>query len=323
MRINPKLLFLCLAEVFLFICLSGKNCIKTIFMKKITLFAATLIALSVLLFILLPSCKEIPPYIDFTETLSDTSYLDVVETPQNRIVLLEEFSGVRCVNCPAGHEESKNIAAAHPGRFAYMVLHAGFLTAPYPDSQQQFVIEETSFLYDFLEVLAVPAAAIDRVKFSNENTIALLNANTWAAKVEQELQKPTPANLYLTKEYDPDTRTLRVTAKISYTQTVSTDNNLSIFITESHIIDPQLKPEGASSTVDPSYEHNHIVRDMLTAPQGIVLNADKTPGRVIVKVFETNLPDNWVAENCEITAFVHNAGDNKEILQGATIKIVE
>lgn len=277
----------------------------------------------VLFFAFLASCKEIPPFIDFTETLSDTTYLDAVETPQSRIVVLEEFSGVRCVNCPAGHEESKNIAEAHPGRFVYMVLHAGFLTVPYADSQQQFVIEETSFLYDFLEVLAVPAAAIDRVKFANENTISLLNANTWAGKVEQELQKPTPVNLYLIREYDPVTRTLRVTAKLSYTQSISTDNNLSVFIAESHIIDPQLIPDGTSSTVQLDYEHNHIVRDMLTAPQGIVINAEKVPGRVVVKVFEMVLPDAWVAENCEITAFVHNAGDNKEILQGATIKVTE
>ncbi|OWY21215.1 hypothetical protein C7N43_10530 [Sphingobacteriales bacterium UPWRP_1] len=284
-----------------------------------TAFAGTM----VLLFAFLSSCKEIPPFIDFTEILSDTTYLDVVETPQSRIVVLEEFTGVRCVNCPAGHEESRNIAEAHPGRFVYMSLHAGFLTAPYPESQQQFVIEETTFLYDFLETLAVPAAAIDRVKFPNENTIALLNANTWAAKVEQELQKPTPVNLYLTREYDPETRNLRVTAKLSYTQTITTDNNLSVFIAESHIIDPQLIPDGASSIVKPDYEHNHVVRDMFTAPQGIVINAEKVPGRVVIKVFEMVLPDEWVAENCEITAFVHNAGTNKEILQGATIKVIE
>ena len=282
-----------------------------------------LLAVLAIVFALSTSCKEIPPFIDFTETLSDTTYIDVVEAPQNRMVILEEFTGVRCVNCPAGHEVSKALLAANPGRFAYVVLHAGFLTQPYTDSQQAFVIDESTFLYDFLEAAAVPAAAINRVKFSGENFLSLLNANSWGAKVTQELQKPTSVNLTLSREYDAETRNLRITVRIHYTQAVNIDNNLSLFLAESHIVDPQLIPDGTSSIVELEYEHNHVVRKMLTAPQGLVLTADKTPGRVIVKVFETTLPEAWIAENCEIIGFVHNAGENKEIQQGATIKVVE
>jgi len=268
------------------------------------------------------SCEEVPPYIDFTQTLSDTTYIDAVETPQARFVILEEFTGVRCVNCPIGHEISKGLLTSNPGRFAYVALHAGFLTAPYAESQQQFVIDESTFLYDFLESPAVPSAAINRVKYPGENFLSILNPNAWASKVTQELQKPTPVNLHLTTNYDPDTRNLRVTARINYTQTVSADNNLSIYLAESHIVDPQLIPSGISSAVKPDYEHNHVVRDMLTAPQGLSLaGIDKTAGRVIIKVFETTLPNNWVAENCEITALVHNAGPDKEILQGASVKL--
>ncbi|QQS29608.1 MAG: Omp28-related outer membrane protein [Sphingobacteriales bacterium] len=275
------------------------------------------------LLVVFNSCKEIPPYIDFTETLSDTTYVDIVESPQIRLVILEEFTGVRCVNCPAGHEVSKALLAANPNRFAYMVLHAGFLTQPYADSQQQFVIDETTFLYDFLEVPAVPAAAINRVQYSGENFLSILNPNSWGAKVALELQKPTPVNLTLSSEYDSNNRNLRITARIHYTQEVSADNNLSLFLAESHIVDPQLIPDGTSSIVNLEYEHNHVVRKMLTAPQGLVLNVEKIPGRVVVKVFEITLPEAWNADNCEVIGFVHNAGVNKEILQGATIKIVE
>ena len=41
-------------------------------------------------------------------------------------VLMEEFTGRKCGNCPAGHVETKSIEKAYPGRVIAINLYGGF-----------------------------------------------------------------------------------------------------------------------------------------------------------------------------------------------------
>ena len=70
--------------------------------------------------ILLAACNEKRlGLIDFTPKAKDTAFITTtVETPQQRIVLIEEFTGVTCANCPTGHKILKSIEDANPDRVA-------------------------------------------------------------------------------------------------------------------------------------------------------------------------------------------------------------
>jgi Outer membrane protein Omp28 len=41
----------------------------------------------------------------------------------------------------------------------------------------------------------------------------------------------------------------------------------------------------------------------------------------ISKTFSLKIPQNWVAENCQIVAFVHKNGSEKDVLQVNEVKI--
>ena len=93
---------------------------------------ATFFVALCLTFFLFPACEEVPPYIDFSEpdtTNTDTSnnnegflpiyadstaMLGSIPAAQEKVVMLEDFSGVRCSNCPDGHAKSEELLAAHP-----------------------------------------------------------------------------------------------------------------------------------------------------------------------------------------------------------------
>ena len=277
------------------------------------------------LFVLgLAACEEIPPFISFEEdkTVSDTTYLspDVAE-PQPKTVFIEEFSGVRCVNCPAANEATEAMVEDNPGRVHLMVLHAGSLTQPHVNSNLDLVIEEGEFLYDFLETIAVPAASFNRVRFDGTNSIALLGVGTWQPRLEAELTETTPVNLEVNTEYDAENRTLTIATNLHYTQTITGIHNLSIAITESGIIEPQSLQD---SSVEEEYKHKHVLRDMITPVTGTPLNVEKVPGRVVIKAFEFTLPNGWVPENCSVIAFVHETEDgSKRVLQSAEAGVVE
>lgn len=285
------------------------------------------------------ACEEVPPFIDFSEpppidlTCVDKGQLnsgefsktntDFVssELPevQCKMVLIEEFSGVRCVNCPAGHETTAQILESRPDEVAALTIHAGFLSEPYPENKEDYVIEAGTALYDLFQTIAVPAASVERVKYEGENFVSLINRNVWAGKTNERLQLTPPVNVYTNFDYNPSTRELQVYVRAHYLEAFdnSEGHQMSVSLSESHIIDHQLIPvDGGSSTVQADYEHNHVLRAMLTPSSGISLNVERIEGTVIERVFSITLPDHWKPENMEIVAFVHDAATN-HILQTA------
>lgn len=286
------------------------------------------------------ACEEIPPYIAFNDaptanlncedkrileegefTKANTSFIssDLPEA-QCKMVLIEEFSGVRCVRCPAGHQTVAELLEARPNEVAAVTIHAGFLSEPYPENKEDYVLEEGEFLYNLFQGIALPAAAIDRLNYEDEDYVAIVNRNIWAGKVNERLELDVPVNVYIHHEFNPSTRELQVFVKAHYLEDfdVSTSHSLSVSLSESNIIDYQLIPKGESSSeIQADYEHNHVFRGMLTPNLGLALDVDKSKGMVVERVFSTVLQNHWKVGNMEIIAFVHDATANNTVLQAA------
>ncbi len=48
----------------------------------------------------------------------------------NRVVLIEEFTGKGCTNCPKGSRELENLLTQFPNNLVAISLHAGFFANP-------------------------------------------------------------------------------------------------------------------------------------------------------------------------------------------------
>lgn len=270
------------------------------------------------------SCTEIGPDIDFTPvdtSLTDTTYVETTaETPQQRVVLFEDFTGVQCVNCPSAHEATADLLNTYPDQLIVVAEHNYFLGA-YPESAEDYRIPEADDLNNYLgPALGWPAGVVDRYDFAGTGNLTTLLISNYVPFVEDRLDEPTFCNVYITNSYDSDARKLNTLIKVVYTADIAIENHLSVMILESGIIDLQLGLSG----IDENYVHDHVLRDMLTPSTGTTLSAEKNAGRVFEKEFSIVLPDNWNETNLEIVAFVHNfTNDNKEVLQGAKQKLFE
>ena len=71
------------------------------------------------------SCKEKGPLIDFSGIVAkDTTYMTAPPaTAQLRNVLLEEFTGIKCVNCPEGHTAVAALEQANQGHLIPIAIH--------------------------------------------------------------------------------------------------------------------------------------------------------------------------------------------------------
>ncbi|MEX0968347.1 MAG: Omp28-related outer membrane protein [Bacteroidia bacterium] len=279
-----------------------------------------LLILAILAVGLITGCKEMPPFIDMTPevvdtTLTDTTYVaSTTQASQQKNVLIEDFTGVRCPNCPAAQVVASTIADENPGRVVVVSLHpsgsgVGALVTPLDESKYDFRRDAAADILSLLGLFnGLPIGAVDRIKF--EQNILITDAK-WKGYTQQRLQVETPVNLILETEYDAALNEVVITTELHYTQDVSEENYISIGILESHMIDWQKDDQ----VYVEDYEHNHVLREMITISAGKKLTPQLEKGRVIIKQYRVKLNPEYVAENLDIVAFVHQKGSGLDVLQ--------
>ena len=268
---------------------------------------------------LFASCEEEP-----------VPLLDIEVPPGTKTVLIEDFTGVRCANCPRGARAIDNFKAINnveSKRVISVAVYTRTFDQPYPESDFNFFSEEGQELQDYIDVLiGKPAASFNR-HLNDFNERFYLVPDSWQDPVSEELARPSEVNISLEMEYDSTSR--RITGQFNMVPVIDIDEtlNYTVLIAESHIIDPQLDGPGIGLVMD--YEHNHVLRDILTQPSGNPLgNGNRfVTGEVYTQPFSFTIPPEdgwWVAENCEIIAFVHLAdGSERRVLQAISKDVVE
>lgn len=280
-----------------------------------------LYVLGIALLFILSACEEIGPDICLSNcgpqnVLEDTTYIEAqVEAPDVKKVLLEDFTGVQCTNCPQGHALSKNLEDSNPGQIVAVACHSEFLASPYPGNPdlRSAAADELSAIFS---PPAKPSALIDRKQFPGETGKSYL-LGKWNGYVNTQLQEVPPVNLDLSVSYDSDTREAIVRMELHYTQALSGSNRFGLWLMEDSINSAQLN----GSTIDSPYWHMHVLREYLTPVNGIAINESLVPGRVIIKEFLVNISSAWREEKLSVGLWVGEGGTSTQTLQATKAKV--
>ena len=270
---------------------------------------------------LVTACTEVGPNISFKNTVSlvDTTFIDNnLPVGVLRKVVIEEFTGVNCNNCPRGAETIKEILQAHGDSIIAVAIHNDNpLARPHTGYEDFRTAEGIAISQKFGGTAAIPSGCVDRTQFPGAARVAVTR-NFWEDYSKQHLLLSPTCTLTLTSQYDDASRELTVTARIHYLRDVDTTNHLSIIITESGIISPQTMPD---LTINYDYEHNHVFRSMMTPNFGSLTNDVTERGRVVIKSYQTTLPEGWNPDNCHVVGMVHFIGTSDEVLQVEEISV--
>jgi len=245
---------------------------------------------------------------------------DFVLPASDKGILVEELTGVSCPNCPAGSAQLGAILELFEGQVVGYGIHGGFLTDPISgQSQYVFRNQDNIQLENNFSFLGKPAAVINRVKYEDENFLGVDAIGLWQGYVEREFEKPTLANIEMETSYDPASRTLNMDIDVIPVAGIDGNLYLTVTINESHIIDAQ----SDQGVIIPDYEHNHVLREIMTEIDGDLLGVPVIQERIPRNFTYTIPPEDgtWIAENMEIIAFVSNDVTNPgEVLQAISRK---
>ena len=272
------------------------------------------------------SCEEEGPYINFTPEYIDTSLVDSTficiqsATPEPKKVILEDFTGVQCTNCPKAHAVIQQILSGQDGdRVLPVAIHVtDDFGKPHGGSKEDYRIPEGAQIYSMLQGDGtLPRGDVDRNTFNGETEI-ILDRSKWVSYVGDRLTLNSIVNIDIKAEYLPAEKSILIEADLHYTEAVSGNNFLSVMIVENNIVDLQSKPGGI---IDSFYLHNHMLRDMATPYNGRLLMDSPELNRRFIIEFKIKVKDNWKLDDLHVIAFVHKGASDYYVLNAEEAEV--
>jgi hypothetical protein len=237
-----------------------------------------------------------------------------------RKILIEDYTGHKCGNCPGAAEKLEKIQAANTGKVIGIAIHAGhFAETSSPHYTSDFATAVGDEWNTFFAIASYPSGMVNRKDYSTLQHIK--SPDSWAPLVATVLSMAPDAFIEISNMYDASTRILNTEIKNEYLTAQTGNYNILVVITESGIVDYQ--EDYTKNPVDiPDYTFNHMLRGSMNGTWGDVLSTGAVAaGAKQTKNYSITLPAGWNAENCKVVAFVYNA-DTYEVMQAEEQKLI-
>lgn len=207
-------------------------------------------------------------------------------TSVQRAVLIEDFTGQMCVNCPNAVPVIEGLEHAYPGKIVAVAIHSGMVLPTTGNLALHTPIGEQ--YYKDAGSPAQPAGRIGRVGGTSL-------PDMWGLGAQEILKQQSPVWLGVTNTYDEAAR--KVTIAVNAYGIEAASGNLQIWLTEDGIAAPQVGQT--------NYVHNHVFRDAVNGAYGEPFAIAKGEDKTVTA--EATLADHWVAANMSVVAFVYDA----------------
>ncbi len=223
--------------------------------------------------------------------------LPVSTVPENRNVVLEEFTGINCTYCPDGHKLANQYAAANPGDVFLINIHTGGFANPGP-GQPNYTTSFGSSIANQTNLAGYPAGTINRQDFSptysQNSSGTAMSRGDWDDAGNLVLADSSYLNVAFDATIDVTANTLTVDVEVYYTADGAPQNKLNIAVLQNGVAGPQvgaatLYPEMLNP--DGTYNHQHMLRHLMTGQWGADIDTT-TAGTLISRSYTWTIPAN-------------------------------
>jgi hypothetical protein len=280
-------------------------------------FAKIILIVVPLVVVLFTSCDKIKaPYAlarhgHITDTVID--WEDTV-SPIKR-VLLEDYTGHKCPNCPAAATIAHNQEENYHGKLIVLSVHAGYYAIP---GSGEFAADFRTkageeWNTDFL-VNAYPSGMVDRKEFNGHR---IVGSEEWITDIASIMDQFPDLNMLILNTYDSVSRTVNSVIYSQFLRYLMGSYNLTVCVVEDNIISAQ----DSASTIIHNYVFKNVLRGSVNGTYGEILTNSVDPSLTYLGRFIIPINTAWVAKNSWILAFVSKT-DTKEIIQAIKKKVI-
>jgi len=259
---------------------------------------------------LFSKCDKIEgPYYEVTTNEDvNVSFPDLDPSTVYRKMLIEEFTGHRCTNCPQGHQTLETLHQQYGDTLIAVGIHFGSLAKPLGETfSYDFRTEVGNLIGAEYGIDAIPKAIVDQ-----EYKEGGWSRDQWATVLKEVDRSKVYSAIQLVNEYDTEHKILKVNAKVTMLEDYPIPMKLAFYLVEDGIVKPQ--KDGNQDILE--YVHNHVLRASLNGVHGSVLNAGNPipKGESVVYAASIDMSEtDWVPQNCYVVAILADQSTNKVI----------
>jgi len=241
--------------------------------------------------------------------------------PAVRKVLLEDYTGHKCVNCPEAALTAKTLEEQYEGRLLVMAVHAGFYALP--GSGEYALDLRTTYGNEWnneFGFVSYPNGMVNRKIFESSR---VLGPGKWASSVSQIIDQQPDAQMMITNQYNDGTKKIQTTVYNRFINEMPGNYTLTVCILEDSITGAQKNNNPNIGPVPDWYDYifNEVLKSSLNGSYGEDLVTDPNPEVTYMAKYETLLAEGLNANNCWILAFISDKS-TREIIQAEKQKLV-
>lgn len=259
------------------------------------------------------------PFVEIQQDI-DTTWNPVFMPRANPIkkILLEDFTGHQCGNCPRAHEEVQNLSNQYPEKLIVLSEHVGYFAEVHSSGKYTYDFRTTvgnEIDNEFgASAAGLPKGMINRISYNNSK---IHDKNLWNTLVSQELQKPVLADIQILYKWNSKKTKLDVAVQAKNIQLNTSENyKLFVYLVEDSIINWQ-KDYSKNPSDIPDYVHRHVLRASFNGTWGenVVWS-----NQLFEKKYALNIPDGYQKDKLSVVAAIYET-NSKEIIQVEEEKI--
>ncbi|MCC6541203.1 MAG: Omp28-related outer membrane protein [Flavobacteriales bacterium] len=237
-----------------------------------------------------------------------------------RKVLLEDFTGHRCNNCPAAARVAQQLHGVYGEDLIVVGVHCTeTFAAPVspPNANGSYATDFRTAAGNAYEsalgIFFLPNGAVNRKRFNNSITLAV---GAWSSAVADAMGQEPDLHIWFSQlQHNATDHTVSAEVKVAVLNPIEGDHNLTIYLTEDSVVDWQYDSEAEPNDV-PNYVHRHVLRDNLNGAWGAPLVVGSAAAGDTITLNYTNfqMDPAWNPAHCALVAYAHNL-DTYEVIQ--------
>ena len=231
----------------------------------------------------------------------------VSTNPENRKVILEEFTGVNCTFCPDGHAIAQALQDNNPDNVFLVNIHSGGYAVP-NGNQPDFRTQWGEAIDDQSGLIGYPAGTINRQNFpgleQGDGGTTAMSRGQWGAAASTVLNQGSYVNVGVQAVLNVQTNTMVIDVEAYYTDnSPEATNKFNVAILQNNTLGAQI-----GGNMGDNYNHMHRLIDMVTGQWGVDIT-NTTAGSLYNNQFTYTIPtdNNGIAievGDLEVVVFV-------------------
>ena len=232
---------------------------------------------------------------------ADDRYLLVDPVVPARVLLIEDFTGQNCVNCPDAHTIIEELQKQYGDAIVAVSIHGGSFSISREKSDLEsgyigLATPEGEHYNTIFNVSSWPQGMIDRRD-------GLLDFSSWASAVRKEIERPADLSILLNASLENGGKEIKIDVELIPNEEIEGD--LNIWVIESGITARQRSSNGLIA----EYVHENVFRAAVNGTDGETVSL--SPGLHHTGSYTIEVRDNneecWNPENLSVVAFVSSS----------------